>query len=176
MGKYLPVYRDYLLNGKVLSIDPSSGGTYRGKNSKAGYAILDHLSIIESGVIELDYGKHSSIRLQKLLECLQRDFKEKFDLLVIEDVNGYNCSKVLLQASGVFVAAINSKATWEINIRTWQSIAKQLGGWEKDDEADAIYMMLAAISVALGYDPKMKKDDADIIFQQVRAINERDNT
>ena len=53
-----------------------------------------------------------------------------------------------------------------ISPRSWQAIADRLGGWEKSDALDAVYLGVAAIAFSENYDPKWKRE------AQVAFLNE----
>ena len=163
-------YRKYILEGTFLAIDPSSG-----KSSAAGWALFKEGKLYSSGTVEICSIAAKEMRLRAIMECVQADFKP-VDLLVIENIEGRMAPKILIQAAGVYIASIQSKAYFEMNIRTWQSIAEKLGGWKKTnksgtvrgdcngnegDEYDAQYIGWAAIALALGYDTRQKEADRE---------------
>jgi hypothetical protein len=162
-------HKNTILSGTVLCIDPSSGGTdRRGVKSSAGWAIFSKGQLHSSGEIQLDNGQEKPVRLRGILECLKRDFPETYDLLIVENIEGYRASKTLIQACGVYIAGIESSACFEMNVKTWQAIAKRLGGWEKSDEADAIYIGWAAVAFALGYNQKESEENREEVLKLVR--------
>jgi hypothetical protein len=140
-----------ILNGKALIIDPSSGSHSSTDRSNCGWAELEYGRVVDSGIIKLDHGKQPFQRLRLLGECLREDFADDYDILVLEFLEGDYVSPMLIKACGAIMANIKSKHYAEINIKTWQAIARRLGGWVKGDEHDAKYMGYAAVALALGY-------------------------
>jgi len=170
-------YKKYILEGSFLAIDPSSG-----KTSAAGWALFKGGILMEAGIIEVCSVSAKQHRLKALLKKLQERF-DLVDLLVIENIEGRMAPKVLIQACGVFIAGIESKVYFEMNIRTWQSIAEKLGGWKKTnkagkvrgdpdgnegDEYDAMYIGWAAIALALGYDTRQKAAEREPFIDKTR--------
>jgi len=85
---------------------------------------------------------------------------------------------VLMQATGVFIAGIQSERLIEMDVKTWEAVAKRLGGWKKHsskrglingcdpngregDDVDAEYIGWTAICFALGYNQKDKEKDRE---------------
>lgn len=150
------------MTGRFLAVDPSSGSIDRrsGTRSEAGWAIFDGGRLESSGLIMID-GTSKKERLSSVAKTVQQEFNEPFDLLVIEDIWGYIASKTLVHACGVFIGNTNAKDIIELNVMTWKGVANRLGGWEKGDESDAIYIGVAAMVLSGGYAHKrLKKDTA----------------
>ena len=152
-----------ILEGKILSIDPTSGGLIRTTNetSQAGWAEFEKGKLTNSGVIEIPFHPAKEERFRSILEILQKEFKETYDVLIIEDIpmaprrGQFNVSSTLIQACGVYIAGTSGELI-EMATHTWQAIARRLGGWTKTDESDAIYIGLAAVAFAEGYHQKLK--------------------
>lgn len=163
-------YRDKILNGTMLCIDPSSGGTNRkGEQSNAGWAIFKKGRIWSSGILELDHGESKGVRLRAIGKCMMESFDE-YDILAIEDINGYKAPQALIQSCGVYISSTTTDGLIEMNSRTWQAIANRLGGWVKSDEEDAKYIGWAAIAFALGYDQKDSEADREETLIKVRKL------
>lgn len=163
-------YKNLILNGSMLCIDPSSGGTNRkGEKSNAGWGVFGEGKVLESGLLELDHGESKEVRLRAIADCMRESF-DKYDILVIEDINGYKAPQVLIQACGAFISSTNTKGLVEMNSRTWQAIANRLGGWKKGDEADALFIGWAAIAFAMGYNQTDKEDVREEILKEVRKL------
>lgn len=144
-----------ILNGRMLSMDPTSGT----KNSEAGWAIFDAGKLESSGIISIADGAKDE-RLRDILATLQTEFTEVYDVLALEDIpvarrrGNFDVSQTLIQACGVYIAGTSGKLV-ELNSHTWQAVARRLGGWVKGDESDAQYIGLAAIAFASGYTQKL---------------------
>ncbi len=167
-------FKKQILEGQMLAIDPSSGAT-----GHAGWALFTGGRLVESGILKLA-GSEFNHRLKAVLkDALEFD---PVDVLVIEKIGGYRAQSVLIQACGVFIAGIDSPNCIQMNVQTWQAIAKRVGGWKKTtkkglqgdpngqegDEYDAIYIGAAAIALALGYDSKAKEEDREPYLTEVR--------
>ena len=172
-------FSKYILEGKFLAIDPSSG-----KTGNAGWALFEKGKLHSSGILDIYSDSSRERRLKSILECMQKEF-EPVDLLVLENIEGRMAPKILIQACGVIIAGTPSDRYFEMNIITWQSIAMKLGGWKKTnkngvvrgdpkgnegDEYDAQYIGFASIALALGYDAKSKPEFNDPIIENVKSI------
>ena len=163
-------YRKAITEGSMLVLDPSSGGTSnKGVESNAGWAVFKEGKLAESGILELDHGEKKEVRLRRLGAFMLSDFGHH-DLFVIEDITGYKAPKTLIQACGGLITNTKSDGLIEMNVRTWQAIALRLGGWEKSDEADAIYMGWACVAFALGYNQKDTEDRRECVLKEVREL------
>ena len=174
-------YKKYILEGNMLVIDPSSGST-----SAAGYAMFKNGILHDSGIIEICSIKSRENRLRDILECLQKEFTDPVDVLVIENIEAKIAPKVLIQSCGVYIAALPYKHYFEMNIQTWRGIAMRLGGWKKrsksrnttigdpngqeGDEVDARYIGYAAIALALGYDTRLPEKDREASIAQTKDL------
>tara|TARA_B100001094_G_scaffold65503_2_gene61600 strand:+ start:10552 stop:11139 length:588 start_codon:yes stop_codon:yes gene_type:complete len=170
---------DKILNGRMLAIDPSSGATDRatGSPSIAGFAYFDKGILVESGLILIPESQNKETRFRYILDLLQSQFNEDYDILALEDIplarrrGNFNTSQTLIQACGVFIAGVSGQLI-ELNSHTWQAVARRIGGWKKGDEADAQYIGLAAIAFASGYDQKItEKNKLKIIKELVTSYN-----
>ena len=156
--------RDGIIGGKMIAIDPTSGAMDRanGSPSVAGWAAFDEGLLLSSGTIEIPFHKRKEDRYRELLNILQTDFVDTWDILALEDIptarkrGSFSTSQTLIQACGVYIAGLDGDLV-ELNSHTWQAVARRIGGWRKGDESDAQYIGLAAIAFASGYDQKMSE-------------------
>ena len=147
--------------GKCLSIDPSSGAYDRktGQKTVGGWALFDKGQLQSSGVYEVQ-GNDKAARLVSLNKVFREEFSDPVDVLVLEDIWGYIASQALVQACGIIIGNVGTPRVIELNVSTWKAVATRLGGWEKGDESDAIYMGVAAMCIANGYSHKrLKKEE-----------------
>lgn len=163
--------RSELLDGKMISIDPSSG-----KSGVAGFARFDGGYLVDYGVITIPYSTSSYKRFQSLRKKLETDHGEEVDVLVIELLKSvrsvhYNVKSVLVQAAAVIAASLNWNKCAIVSAMSWQAIAKRLGGWIKRDDVDAVYMGYAAIALANGYKPSGWTKEAQIAFLEELAVH-----
>ena len=152
-----------ILGGLMLAIDPTSGSVNHVTRSpsKAGWALFKEGGLIDSGTIDIKSSDKKEERFRDLIETLQQ-FDEDYDILALEDIpmvrgrGSFNISQTLIQACGVYIAGLPGELV-EMNSNTWQAVAKRLGGWDKSDEGDAIYIGLSCIAFAEGYDAKFSE-------------------
>jgi hypothetical protein len=111
-----------------------------------------------SGIYTVD-GTDKNSRLVSLQQVFKEEFSDPVDVLVLEDIWGYIASQSLVQACGVIIGSVGTPHVIELNVSTWKAVATRLGGWEKGDESDAIYMGVAAMCLADGYSHKRLKND-----------------
>ncbi len=152
----------FLEKGKFLTVDPSSGALNRksGKKSEGGWALFENGTLTSSGIYQVD-GADKDSRLVDLARVMREEFNDGVDVLVLEDIWGYIASKALVQACGIIIGNVGTNRVIELNVSTWKSIARRIGGWEKSDEMDAIYIGVAAVCLAEGYNhTKLKNDEA----------------
>jgi hypothetical protein len=153
MELQLRPHLDAILNGSILSIDPSSGS----KNSQPGYAIYRAGQLVDSGFIAVKAGEALHKRLFYLGNCLREQF-EKPDVVVTENIppffpkegesRFFNMSIVSLQrAVGVVQAAFDVPVI-EVAPITWRKNIPD--NYRKTDEADAIMLGLTVIKSACG--------------------------
>lgn len=142
--------------GRVLCIDPASGG------SLPGYALFDNSTWIESGEIEMSKRKQQPHqRYKQLLKALQ-DNPELFsniDVLCIEYIPPFMGSRGgdfrtqgvvnLHRSVSIFMAAIEYQSLLEIPSTTWHAwVREHLTSYEKSDMKDATVMGLTLFSAA----------------------------
>jgi hypothetical protein len=154
----------------MLVIDPSSGGTSRkGEKSLAGWAYFESGVLVESGVIEYPTEKIVFKRLKNVYEYWKKSLL-KYDIFVIEDIRGYRAQQSLIQACGVYIATIPFDEFFQVNVKTWKSIATKWGGYVKSDENDAVYMGYATVAIALGYHSKLKVEEKETIIEKAKEV------
>lgn len=143
-GKYLPFRKKVranvrsILSGRLLAIDPSSGGS-----SMPGYALYEGGVLKERGTIRIAGGKTPQSRLSELYECLQAEFPN-VDVLAIEELRGRTVSPTLHGAVWVAAAAVCPTVMIEVPIPFWKVLAKITPGYlkDKDNSADDMDAML----------------------------------
>jgi hypothetical protein len=133
-------YSKFVLNGKFLAIDPSSGS----EKSKAGFAYFKNGQLIESGIVDIDHTAPIAERLDTLYQFLSRRYSG-VDLLVVEKIRGKLAHIYLTWSVGVTVAATRAKSLYEMNTQTWKKYVPE--GYEKSDTDDAVAIGNAAIAV-----------------------------
>jgi hypothetical protein len=146
----------------MLVIDPSSG-----KTGDAGWAEFDAGTPKHWGIIPIEADKVAFRRFQNLRKYLAENFSEHYDVLNIELLKGRYAKLVLKQSSAVFGACLNWDRVMMIAPRSWQAIADRLGGWEKRDDLDALYMGYAAVAFAEGYEPKWKREAQEAFLAEL---------
>lgn len=137
--------------GRVLCIDPASGG------SLPGYALFEGSTWIESGEIELSKRRQlPHHRYRQILQTLQStpELFGNIDVLCIEFIppfmggfggGGFRTQGVvnLHRSVGIFMAGIESKSMIEIPSTTWHAwVREHLKDYEKSDMKDATVMGL----------------------------------
>lgn len=128
--------------GHLLAFDPSSGG----RGSNPGYAHYYRGKLKNSGVIVLNENLAAPERLQHFAKELLIVFAHtNFDVLVVERLRGKMVPPQLHWSVGVILTHVNYKKFREIPISTWKRYARQMPGYAKGDEADAIAIGFAAI-------------------------------
>lgn len=143
--------------GRVLCIDPASGG------SLPGYALFENSMWIESGEIQLSKRKQlPHHRYRQILNVLQNtpELFADIDILCIEFIppfmngfggGGFRTQGVvnLHRSVGIFMAGIESKSLIEIPSTTWHAWVRQnLDSYEKSDMKDATVMGLTLFAHA----------------------------
>lgn len=140
-----------LLQGRVLSVDPSSGS----ESSMPGYALFEAGVCKEHGIIELERkGEQPKYRLCELGKSLRTEF-ETPDVLVIEKISAKSWDRrrgaaghaSLLKSVGTILGAHDWPYIVEIPPSQWKKISVD-ADYEKGDAEDALYMGKAAIMVA----------------------------
>jgi hypothetical protein len=159
------------LKGKMLCIDPSSGGSSKkGEKSVAGFALFEDGVLEESGTLEFPTEKEVYKRLKNVRDEVRSAFTDVYDLLVLEDIRGYRAQQSLIQACGVFITSVDCKQFFQPNVQTWKSIAKHWGGYVKSDEQDAIYMGYATVAIALGFHSKLKAGEKEELIIKAKEV------
>ena len=131
-----------VLRGRMLVIDPASGGT-----SHAGYAVYRAGKLEEYGVVQVTKGAKIQARLRELYDTLAAD--ETPDILVIERIRGARAHEYLRWSVGVAVAAVNAPVTLEVPVSVWKKYVKTLANYAgKADDEDARYMGEAVVQLA----------------------------
>jgi len=139
--------KDFILDGSMLVVDPSSGGT-----SLPGYAIVKAGEVKEVGTIDIPKGMQPQERLHELQNCLLKDFSA-VDVLVIELLRGNMVKYTLWWACGATVASIKCAKLIEIPIPAWKAVAK-VTDWYPDektrgmDDLDAMVMAHTILRLA----------------------------
>lgn len=140
-------YRQLLLNGRVVVMDPSSGS----RESMPGYAVAVGGKLAEAGTIRLPLEAELHVRLQALRKCLTTQFDNP-DVLVVENlppfVNGFNKSILSLHKSvGVIIASFDCHALVEVAPSMWHKFEPE-NGYHKSDVNDAIIMLYVTLREA----------------------------
>ncbi len=136
---FLPFYKQVqkltepILNGTLLAIDPSSGGT-----SLPGFAVFKAGELLTSGTLELGRKKLSIYdRLQLLYPAIVQLTDGPPSVLAIEMIRGQNFSSHYLHwAIGTTIAA-SQAPTIEVVQHAWKALAKVSPGYFKGDQQDA---------------------------------------
>jgi hypothetical protein len=134
----LDKYKDKLIGGNVLAIDPSSGSA----KSQPGYAVWQAGELMDSGIIRIQPGGELSNRLFHLADSLRREFQTP-DLLITEGISiimsgtGFSGPSMisLQRAIGVVQSCFDCPCL-EVAPRTWRKYIPE--GYIKTDENDAI--------------------------------------
>lgn len=142
-------FRDLILHGTLLAIDPSSGSYDRSTKtqSNVGYAIFKAGALDDSGIVALDgKGKKPVFdRLRDLHDSMRTQFDVP-DIMVIEEIAGPNAHNSLRWSIPAIALAVRAPVVVEMNVRTWQSMTPK--GYQKTDENDAIAIGQALIKLA----------------------------
>ena len=144
----LKEHHDKITTGRVLAIDPSSGGS-----SDPGFAYYYAGTLAESGTIQCDGRLPVERRLRHIAESLAGKYQDRVDILVVEKIRGRKAPAQLQWSIGSIITAVAGRGdpTYtippliELPITTWKRYAKQCTGYEKGDEADAIMIGFALI-------------------------------
>lgn len=158
-----------LRSGKVLAIDPASGGS-----SQPGFAISIEGKFVQSGVIKLAKGGLITHRLHTLMCALQNLWEHHggFDLLVLEDIapafGGGHKSKqkaggggmitrgvvMLHWACGTVIAANPWPHVLKVMPQSWHSWHRRHGltdeTYAKSDANDATSILMCPFEVLTG--------------------------
>lgn len=160
-----------VLTGRMLCIDPSSGGsTRRGVKGVSGWALFENGQPIESGTVAFPNATFTHDRIKEVYKKFEGLFGP-VDVLVLEEIpSNRQTQKSLIQACGAIIAAVDWTGVFEVNVKTWQSIANQWGGWEKTDEQDALYMGYSAVAIALGYHSGLTPKNREIKINEAKEV------
>jgi len=143
-----------ILNGYLLSIDPSSGS----KDSQPGYCIFKAGQYVDSGFLNIGSGDDIGARLYRLARCLREEFEQP-DVLITENIppfmsmggnNSFATSGVihLHQSIGVVLSVFDCPKI-RVSPRSWHSMLDKLGGnYIKSDENDACAIAMTAVATA----------------------------
>lgn len=161
-GLLIPV-----LEGHLLSIDPSSGST----NSLPGYAIWKKGKLEDSGVLEIAPSNYINVRLQRIADSLRNEFAVP-DVLVIENIPprvGFGKGPLSLHRSvGAIMSAVRCQPIIEVAPISWRKYIPE--GYKKTDENDAIMFGYTVIATAMklkqGTVPELR-DIIDVSMEQL---------
>jgi hypothetical protein len=145
-----------ILDGVILSIDPSSGST----SSMPGWALYRKGELVESGIIEISYQHELPYRLRELHKYMHQLIDEfSPDVLVYEDLppRHYRGGKSayhgndkghasLLKSLGVIISIPGPDFYVGIHPLTWKRLVRE--DYVKGDESDAIEMGYIVINQA----------------------------
>lgn len=158
---YKALRRNYarVLEGRMLVLDPSAGS----ETSKPGYCIFVSGVETERGTIDMPVGSKLQRRLYYLNRCLREQFKEKFDVLVVEQVpthrfNKYGGGSVARQmplhyATAAILCAFDVELDLMVAPQTWRAHASEAHLAAKDagestDARDAAAMAHTVVRLA----------------------------
>lgn len=144
------LHADVLANGRILAIDPSSGSA----GSMPGFAYVVGGSLVEAGTFDIEL-REVSARLWAFAEALRRDFSDKVDLLIIEEIPPFmqsagssfrSRSVVNLHMSvGAALGVLGFKPVIYVPPSAWHADVKRLPfDYKKSDDTDACMLMHAA--------------------------------
>lgn len=144
-----------ILTGRVLAIDPASGGS-----SLPGWAIYEGGQFVAGGVIELRSRDPIDKRLQVLMKRLQLDFTD-IDVLALEKIRGRSSHEYLKWSVGVTIASCNAPHFIEVPSALWRAIRPE--NYVKTDAADAALIGRVVVLVAeeIQSDERSETDEAD---------------
>lgn len=164
----LKKYRELILNGRVVCIDPSSAS----ESSKPGYAIFEKGTLVEAGILDINHRPELRVRLRHVHEELQQ-FIQGTDVVLIEAVpvrpirtkleagaSGKTWMSAkshgsLIQAVGVTKAAFPTEIV-QVNVPAslWHRVCREAklgvdesGNIIKDDTIDAVRVGQAALLI-----------------------------
>jgi hypothetical protein len=140
MKKQLSGNHELVLTGRMLAIDPASGGS-----SMPGWAIYEAGQFIAGGVIELRSRDPINKRLQLLMKRLQLDFSD-LDVLALEKIRGRSSHDYLKWSVGVTVASCPATVFVEVPTSMWRAIRPE--NYIKTDAADAALIGRIVVLIA----------------------------
>lgn len=133
-----------LLNGTVLAIDPSSGGS-----SQPGWALFKAGQLVGQGEIQLPSKRTINDRLQVLYDEVYKLTDTRPDMLILECVSkGTMAHPFLVWSIGTVIAAARAHAMTECPINVWKAVAKAMHEYEKTNASDAVLIGQSLILLA----------------------------
>lgn len=158
--KEIREWKELLLRGRILVIDPSCGS----ESSQPGWAIYTNGNLEDSGILNINPSEPLWWRLQALFHQL-RDLMDECqpDILVYEEISsrafgGRAASghASLLKAVGVTLSSVFGVETCiGIRPRTWKALTRPT--YRKSDEADAIEMGWVVLQLATQVPDKKRR-------------------
>lgn len=129
----------YVINGIVISIDPSIGST----SSMPGYAVYKQGVLQESGVLKIDRSGSVAQRLQELSHRVRKLYSTwNPDVLVYEEIpsqryggGNANAHASLLKAVGVILSISGPEGYVGLTPQSWKKMTRP--EYTKSDENDA---------------------------------------
>lgn len=160
---FLPFYkqvrdhRERILNGTVVAVDPSSGGS-----SLPGFSIYRAGELITSGEIKLSEKKLPIYeRLQILHDRVTKLTSEVPDVFGLEMIRGQGfSSQQLIWSVGVTIAAARTPNCIEVPMHAWKAVAKVTPGYFKGDAQDAEMIGLALVLIARKFEDEIQDAQA----------------
>ncbi len=152
-----------ILTGKVLVVDPSSGGS----TSLPALTILDKGKIIESVEVDISAkyrvrGAYVGHRLREIGAFLIDNYgKEHFDLLAIELIYELPSSNTVMKSFNNLTMSIGAihaciDAEYRLVVPPWEWHTLRNASYEKSDLADSRLMAKALIRDAKAFRKSMK--------------------
>lgn len=128
----LKPYKDLILEGRMLAIDPSSGN----KESRAGYALFDKGELLESGTIPVDNKLDTVSRLRQMANWTEA-FVDCYGVNVVAiEMLRAGVHTSLRWAVAAFFIATDPCPIIEVPAVIWHRLAGK--EYVKSDEKDAI--------------------------------------
>lgn len=132
--------RDKILNGTVISIDPSSGGS-----SQPGFAVAQGSELLTSGELDLPRKKNVYERLQLLHTYVMKLTPEPPDVVVVEQIIKGAAHIHLLWSVGTIVSAARTPDVIQVPIVAWKAVANATEGYIKGNAMDAELILKTVI-------------------------------
>ena len=131
-----------ILSGRVLAIDPASGGS-----SRPGWAWFMNGELVAAGEIPLTKKNPIQDRLTELITIMETGFNHPPpDVLVVEKIRGTRAHHYLHWSVGTIIAGSEAPILLELPIPCWKAIVPD--EYVKTDEEDAKYIGTALIMLA----------------------------
>lgn len=167
IGKDTEVYKQtmqayyHLINGLVVSIDPSVGSS----SSMPGYAVYRQAKLVESGTFPLNPKDSVPVRLRVLANHLRKLYvKYPADVLVFEDIpslrqggGNANAHASLLKAVGAILSVPGPTHYVGIMPVSWKRQVSE--HYQKGDESDAIEIGRIVLDLACEVEYTMTHPD-----------------